>query len=580
MDTAQSIVHSVEQGKGARVIRAAVIGVLIFGVALALLLFRFRGFAHAEAMDQAQVARQLANGKGFTTNFIRPLALWQIEANTGTKVDLGKTEMPDTFNQPLAVLLNVLPIKLSGNAMKFRQDTRVPAEERWIAAFAMLLFLGSVVLQFFLVRRLFDQRLALLSAGLTLICSLFWQFTVSGLPQILMLVIFLCTLYAVTRAIEENQAGRLATKWFVLVGALFGLLTLCQGLAVWPFVGLLIFAVIYFRPRGYSIAVMLAGFAVVVTPWLVRNYQLTGNIFGTANYWIFDGVKGSASAAFRSAVGEFNDVRPTMWRPKMQAGLLFQMGNLFALLGSGVAAPLFFVSLLHPFKRRETAHLRWAILSMWLLSIVGMAIYGLQPGAAQTSDAVSSNQLHVLFVPIMIAFGLAFLLTLVSRLSFWEVPFLQRIFLIGLFTVSGLPLAISLLPSASTPEVQYPPYVPALAHQWNSWSAPGEIVVSDQPWAVAWYADRKSLWLPVKLVDFAKMSDFKTLGAPFAGLFLSPITEHGRWRPEILKGEYKEWAQVIVGAPNPTFPFKEMVAAMEGDFLFYSDSRRWEQMAK
>src|SRR5258708_24706712 len=138
MDPAQSFVRSVEQGKASRVIRVALIGVAIFGVALVLLLFRFRGFAHAEAMDQAQVARQIANGKGFTTNFIRPLALWQLETNTGAKVNLGKTEMPDTFNQPLPALVNALPIKLSGNAMAFGAGTFVPAEERWISALAML----------------------------------------------------------------------------------------------------------------------------------------------------------------------------------------------------------------------------------------------------------------------------------------------------------------------------------------------------------------------------------------------------------------------------------------------------------
>jgi hypothetical protein len=579
MDTAQSIVHSVEQGKASHVIRVALIAVTIFGVALVLLLFRFRGFSHAEAMDQAQVARQIANGRGFTTNFIRPLALWQIEKNTGTKVNLGKTEMPDTFNQPLPALVNVLPIKLSGNAMAFGAGTFVPAEERWISAFAMLFFLGAVYVQFLLTRRLFDQRLALLGAGLMVVCDLFWQFSLSGLPQMLMLLLFSGALYAVARAIEENQAGRLATIWFAVSGVLFGALILCHGLAVWPLVGLLLFAAIYFRPRGFSVGVMLVGFLVVVTPWLIRNFQLTGNILGTANYWIFDGVKGTAAYFFRSGPPDLNELTPMWWRPKIQAGVLAQLGSLVALLGGGVVAPLFFVSLLHPFKRRETAHLRWAILSMWLFAIAGMALYGLQPGAGPVAIAVSSNQLHVLFVPAMIAFGLAFLLTLVSRLSFWAVPLLQGAFLVGIFLLCGFPLLLSLLPS-SVPRVQSPPYIPALAHLLADWSDKTEIIVSDQPWAVAWYADRKSLWMPAKLIDFAKMSDYRTLGAPFAGLFLSPITAHARFMPEIVQGEYKDWAQVILRSPGPTFPFKELAPLADGNYLFYSDRRRWELSTK
>jgi hypothetical protein len=579
MDTAQSIVHSVEQGRGSRIIRVALIAAAIFGVALVLLGFRFRGFYHAEAMDQAQLSRQIANGKGFTTKFIRPIALWQMEKNDGGKVNLGKNEMPDTFNQPLPALLNVLPLKLSGNAMAFARETFIPAEERWIAAFSMLFFLASVYLQFLLTRRLFDQRLAFLVAGLTVVCNLFWQFSLSGLPQMLMLLIFSGALYALARAIEENLAGALAIRWYALTGGLFGLVTLCHGLAVWPFLGLLLFAAIYFRPHGFSVAVMLAAFLVVVAPWLIRNYNVSGNIFGTASFWIYDGVKGSAAYIFRSAPPDLNEVTPMWWRPKLQAGILSQAGNLLALLGGGVVAPLFFVSLLHPFKRRETADLRWAVLLMWLFAVGGMALYGLKPGVPDSDHAVASNQLHVLFVPVMIAFGLAFLLTLANRLSFWAVPLLQTGFMIGIFAICGLPLFLALLPS-SAKAVQFPPYLPAVAHLLNTWAEPGEIVVSDQPWAVAWYADRRSLWMPAKLADFATMSDYKTLGAPFAGLFLSPVTLHAGFMVDIGRGEYKEWAQPIFRSPSPSFPFKEMVPLVDGDFLFYSDSRRWERPPK
>ena len=575
MDTAQSIVHSVEQGKAARAIRVALIVVAIIGVALVLLLFRFRGFAHAEAMDQAQLARQIADGQGFTTKFIRPLALWQLETNTGTKINLAKSEMPDTFNQPLPALLNVIPIKLSGNEMAFSPSTYVPAEERWIAAFSIIYFLAAVYVQFLLTRRLFDQRLALLAAGLMLVCDLFWQFSLSGLPQNLMLLIFSGALYAVARAIEENQLGLLATKWFAIAGLMFGALSLCHALTVWPFLGLLVFAAIYFRPRGYSVAVMAVLYLVIVVPWLVRNYQVTGHIFGSANYWIFDGVKGTSALVFRSGPPDLLDVSPSWWRPKIQAGILLQMGSLFGLLGAGVVAPLFFIALLHPFKRRETAHLRWAILLMWIFAVAGMAIYGLQPGATATTSTVTSNQLHMLFVPVMIAFGLAFLLTMASRLSFWNVPLLQGAFLTGIFLLCGASLLLSLLPS-SVPKVQAPPYIPALNHQLAKWSDKSEIILSDQPWAVAWYANRRSLWMPAKLSDFARMSDYKTLGVPFAGLFLSPVTLHSRLMQDIVKGEYRDWAMVLLRTPGPNFPFKEMAPIIEGDYLFYSDSRRWE----
>ena len=230
---------------------------------------------------------------------------------------------------------------------------------------------------------------------------------------------------------------------------------------------------------------------------------------------------------------------------------------------------------LHPFKRRETAHLRWAVLAMWVLTLFGMALYGVQPGSS-TADPLGSNQLHMLFIPIMIAFGLAFVLMLASRLSFSNVPLLQGAFTTGLFVLSSLPLLLSLLPSSVAP-LRFPPYFPPLSNQFRTWVAEGEVLVSDQPWAIAWYADRKSLWMPVKISDLVAMNDYTSLGAPVAGVFLSPVTGHSRLFADVIKGEYKDWVQAILRSPGPTFPFKEAVPLPpDGEFIFFSDRKRWE----
>ena len=52
---------------------------------------------------------------------------------------------------------------------------------------SILLFLGSVVLLYFTARRLFDQKLAVLACGLVLVCDAMWQYSLSGLPQMLLL---------------------------------------------------------------------------------------------------------------------------------------------------------------------------------------------------------------------------------------------------------------------------------------------------------------------------------------------------------------------------------------------------------
>ena len=42
----------------------------------------------------------------------------------------------------------------------------------------------------------------------------------------------------------------------------------------------------------------------------------------------------------------------------------------------------------------------------------------------------------------------------------------------------------------------------------NGWTTEKEIIASDRPWAVAWYADRKSLWLPMTVKDFLELNDY------------------------------------------------------------------------
>ncbi len=582
MSTAQSVVHSVEQGKASQVIRMAVVGVVVLGIMLIFLLARFRGFNHIEAMDSAQVARQVEAGKGFTTKFIRPLALWQLEKFTGAPVNLGKTDLPDTANAPLPVLLNVLPIKLAGNEMKFPQGVYFPAEERWIAAFSMVFFLAAVAVFFFLARRLFDERLALLGSGLVLVCDLFWEFSVSGLPQNTLLLLFMGALYALERAAEENQAGQLATKWFVVAGGLFGLMELCHGLAIWPFLGLLAFSAAYFKPRGLSTGILALVFLAVITPWLIRNYNVCGNILGIANYSIYDGVKGTPGVLMRSnSLDYVNDVTPMWWRPKIQASILAQFGGLYGLLGATLVAPVFFVALLHPFKRRETAHFRWLILSMWLAAVLGMAIYGLAPApGAGAIDPLSANQLHVLFIPPMIAFGLAYVLILVSRLEFSSVPLLRLGFMVLLFLVSAFPLITSLLPSVAAP-VRFPPYFPPITNAAAKWVGENELIVSDQPWAVAWYGNRKSVWMPIKIADFVTLVDYPPTGTVVAGLFVSPLTGHLKLFPEILRGDYREWTGVILRQPPASFPFREIQSLPpDGEFAFFSDRKRWETAPK
>ena len=75
---------------------------------------------------------------------------------------------------------------------------------------------------------------------------------------------------------------------------------------------------------------------------------------------------------------------------------------------------------------------------------------------------------------------------------------------------------------------------------------PEEITASDMPWAIAWYANRRSIWLPENITTLTEFDDYKIFGAPVHGLYLTPISGSQNTLGDILKGEYRDWATVIL----------------------------------
>lgn len=580
----QNFIHAIEQGRFAGVMRNILFGVGILAVALAYLGWNFTGFSSPEAMDQAQVAREIARGHGFSTKFIRPLALWQIENNGGA---LPHGNFPDTYNAPLPPLLNALAFRALGDEMNFDRNAIIAPVEKAIVVLSMLCFLGAVAINYFLLARLFDQRLAAFASLLVLVTDLFWQYTLSGLPQMFMLLLFSGALYALVRALETHagafegeESAEIRRRtfgvggWLALAGFFLGLLALCHGVAAWIAVGALVFGLVHFRRRGPVALLLLATFGLVIAPWMVRTYHVSGNPFGLAGYAIFDGLGSSTASRMRSVQGPgIEDIAPLSFRLKVEHSFASQLSHVTHSLGGSLVTVLFFVSLLHPFRRPETSALRWAVLWMWLFAIGGMCILG-----GDASVNLAPWQMGVLFAPVMTGFGLALGLVLFSRLEANSRSFLRVGFSGVLVAMTAVPMLVTLLPERKAPH-NYPPYFEPFIQSLHDWTKDDEIIASDMPWGVAFYADRRSLWIPNKLRDLLGLSDQGKLDGPLAGLFLTPISRNTSFIASLYRGEYQEYNQLIFGSVNvPYFPFQEAVQ-MTGDlnYTFYSDSRRWDK---
>jgi hypothetical protein len=560
----QSFVHAIEQGRFAGIFKGAVLGVIVLTVGLLYLFVQFAGLATPAAMEQAAMSRAIASGQGFTTPIVRPIDLWQLD-RAEKPLPQGDALFPEMFHPPLTAAFNALPLLAVKGSWKMSPKDLVYKGDRAIAFASILLFLASVVVSFFVARSLFDTSLAMVACILILATDLLWQVSLSGLGHMLLLLLFMLTLWVIVAAIgrqEMAQGGsRLGLLDHALIGLGFGLMTLSNYLACWFFIGYLLFAFIHFKPR-FAPLISILTFAAALAPWVLHNINATGLPFGLAIYPI------SQSVLLSSLSPDFSDLFYG-FRIKLRDGVLSQVGDIFLFLGMNLAAGAFFVALLHPFKRRATAVVKWCVLAMWVAATIGMAAYG------PVSGAVSNNQLHVIFIPVMTFFGAAMLTVLWNRLGF-QLGIMRVVFVAIVVFLVSLPLLLTLF-AGQKRFVQWPPYIPPYIAILGEWFEPNEAITSDMPWAVAWYAQRKSLLLPETPTTFIRISDYDILGTPIRGLYLTPITGDRPFLSEIAAGRYRAWSGLIQRNLQLTgFPLRAVLPLpVDGQCILYADYDRW-----
>ena len=542
----------------------------------------FKGLNSPQAMDQAQISREIARGHGFTTKMIRPVAYDQ--AQRAQKRSISLVGFQDTYHSPLNPLLNAAVLKIIGadkpNSWQMGANEMVFPLDRVIATVSTLFFLLAIGVNYLLIARIFDAKIAGVCAILMLFCDSFWNYSLSGLPQMLMLLLFSSALYFAYRAVEATTEGRLAMTPALIAGVFFTLLALTHWMTVWIALGYIIFAAVAFRPRGVIGITILVLLIIAGIGPILRNQSITGSPFGTAFLTVYNGLSNSGEAAvMRTADLESEPLVIDGLIAKILRTTLMQSMDIIPLLGGIIVAPLFFLSLLHPFKRASISSFRWAILVMWILAAFGLAIFGI------SKDPLDPNQIHLLFAPIMTAYGLAFVSILWSRLEFVaSTPMLRNVHYFLIVGICALPLVLALpmkvrvgmhlRDRGGVPN--WPPYyAPALNSKTagiRGWTTDDEVIFSDQPWAVAWYADRLSIWLPPTYAGFEKLETIANdLQTPVTGLLISPCS-HGLGSLTEVANQYKDFSFMVLDGRTfftNRYPYRQPMVGM--DMVYYSD---------
>lgn len=580
----QEIIHWLEVGTGARQLRRVVSLLLVVAVTFWYDLYQARNFSAPEAMEAAQLARNLARGEGFSTQVVRPLTIQMVEDTLGVEARLGRQPHPDLVNPPLYPLLlagwmKLLPFRFSIEGPFWRYQPEV-----LITLFNQGLFLGVLWLAWRLARRLLNGEAAVVLVAVLVASEYLWRFSTSGLPTMLVMVLFLALLEVLSRLEARHREGHHRLAGFLLGAALAGLLLGLLGLTRYGLLALVVPVALFYlfflgRRAWPMLAVTAAVAAVVVTPWLVRNYRLSGTLFGVRGYAVYEETlrfpQGRLERTFQpdlETVGAFDLVR------KAGEGLRQIAGDDLLRLGGSWVGAFFLVGLLVQYGNAGVNRMR--VFLLLCLPVLGITQAVGRTHLSTLNPVFTTENLLAGLTPGICLVGVACFFWLVGRL---ELPYPEFRHVLSTLLVLGtaLPLAVRLLPPRTVP-ITYPPYYPPYLQDATSYLKPGELLMTDAPWATAWYGDRLSVWTTMDAQkSFYEINDRHKA---VAALLLTPLTTDAQFRRHILQSRDHDWARLVVEVllrtnVPPGFPVKHAWRRGTPDHLFLADRPRWLERA-
>lgn len=579
----QELIYQLEVGKGPKIVRILAACLAVIALAWWYDSHEFRNFNTAEAMESAQLARNLVAGEGYTTKVIRPFSLHVVEQQQGLDAGLARAPHPDLVNPP------VYPLFLAGlmKALPFHYAIDGPfwifQPELVIAIANQVLFLLTIWLICGLAARMFSLEVSVLTLVFLLASDVLWRFSTSGLST--MLAMFLVTLLVRTMvtldtACNEGGSNRSVTRWAACTGLIIGIASLTRYSMLALVVPVVAFALIFCGKHAVRVStVVLIVTALVTGGWLWRNYQLSGHLFGLAAFAAEQGsIAFPGNTLERSLSPELQLVGLNDYLRKLVLNLYDILTGEIPLAGGSWLGGFFLAGLLLKYRNGGLSRLRFFVLLSLSTFCVVQAV-----GRTHLSldfPRINSENLLILLAPAVVLYGAAFLSTLLDQM---ELPILEiRHFLIVVMVVlAAAPLWLTFLPPRTVP-INYPPYYPKWVQENAKLLKGNELMMSDMPWAVAWYGNRQCVWIPRDPEEsFFEIHDrHKQVSA----VYLTQLTSDAKFLSQIIQGRDYDWArfsgELILHRQLPReFPLKDVWSYYIPDQLFIADRPRWREAA-
>ena len=451
--------------------------------ALLFLLFmskELEAITDIDALDYAQVARNVAEGNGYSTDLVRPLSL---------------ANVPQINHHPEMTFMPLHPLVMAAII------SVVGANKQAVALSSAIPFMLTLILVYLLALKWFDKRIAIISVLLMATNIWILRYSISGLEAPLLGLLFTALLFVLYTA----EGSQKQSWWMIGVGVLVALLALTKEVWGVVFVPVLFYVWLSTPPkrRLLNLAIVVVSFVVVLIPWGARMAHLTGNPLFTWRWYesVMETQSNPANTLYRSyRAGLQSPMQMILLHPKemlvkMLSGITVLYGALPTAIGPYLAG-FFLVAILFPLGEARFERLRYLLyisygLVFAVLVVILPAVRMLYPIVPVAGIIAAAAYLRVL-TPLMRRLRPP----LEGRVTFWAI--------VALILVQATPLALNLFEPEDPTISDNLAKIQALAKSVSEDAKEGPIV-TDVPWWIAWYGHHTAIWVPRRWEDLDRM---------------------------------------------------------------------------
>lgn len=407
----------------------------------------FNGFVINDSHDYAQLAKNVYEGNGYSTSVLRPLAY----------------QFFKTLPQPEVTRMIGYPYILGLTFKIFGQT------DFTVILFNGFFFVALILLVYLLAYELSGNTVISLIAALMVLCmKCFPDHSLQAEPNIMYSALYVAFFYFYVK-----YPGR-----YLIYGIMLGLLHLVRANTQFVFLAFFLLYIFHgkenIKGRLLDAGKLSAGFLIGITPHLIRNYLIIGNPFFSLYGYSF--LLFTKSFPAYSVWTQISDVNPIMFVISHPREMILKSYHMFVMLieksryfYNPVVLLLIGITFFMPVKNPQLRFLRIVTVAAIIVQTVLLFPMGSVP------------YYYMFFFPIMIIISVINVEDHFKRYS--KIILIAGLIIFALTTVSYWKDPKPVNPFKS------------IGEQVEKLTDKDDIILTDMPWEIAWYANRNAIWL-------------------------------------------------------------------------------------